>query len=127
MRRQCAWAIAAVLCGAPACGIDGSKSGDRELCTAVGDPAVECEPVALGGAEDACWRLVQCSAIPVANPESQPSCCFDWAACVEHIEHLPDQQFESALACIESSSCDDLKPRAGRAHGADLPACLEQL
>ncbi len=83
---------------------------------------LDCEPVALAGAEEACWRLVQCGAVPVTNPESDPSCCFDWATCVNRIESLPDEQFELALACIEASQCDELKGESG-----ELPRCLEQL
>ena len=121
MRRRCATAaLAAVLFSAAACAVDGPRSGDRDPCS--GDDDMDCDPVALAGAEEACWRLVQCGAVPAANPESEPSCCFDWAACVNRIESLPDDQFELALACIEASQCDELKAESG-----DLPRCLDQL
>jgi hypothetical protein len=121
MWRRCAMASFAALSIVAACGIEGERpsDGSRGSC-AEGD---DCEPVAVTGAEDACWRMVQCRAVPVANPESDPSCCFDWAACVHQVEALPDDEFEQALACIESSTCDELRP-AQRGH---MPRCLEQL
>lgn len=112
--------LAALLC-AGACGIDGPRPPARGHCSPEGDPRLGCEPVALASAEDACWRLVECGAVPVANPESDPSCCFDWGACVTRVESMPDEQFELAMACIESSSCEETRPAS---HGA-LPRCLE--
>lgn len=126
MCRRCALAtLAALLFGTAACGNDGPKPGVRGNCATARGPLLECDPVPLSGAEDACWRLVQCGAIPVANPESEPGCCFDWAACVDYVEALPDQRFELALACIEAAACDDLKSRGSPDRPTDLPACLE--
>ena len=114
--------LAALLCASAACGIDPPPSTARGRCASDGDTGPDCEPVALASAEDACWRLVECGALPVANPESDPSCCFDWGACVNHVDSLPDEQFEMSLACIEASACDELKPGAAGA----LPRCLDQ-
>ena len=113
--------LAALLCIAGACGIDPPRSAARGPCTSDTDTGPDCEPVALASAEDACWRLVQCGALPVANPESDPTCCFDWGACVNHVDSLPDEQFEMSLACIEASTCDDLKPGSG----GGLPHCVD--
>jgi hypothetical protein len=124
MWRRCATASFAAMMGlAAACGIevDGPRDSARTNCATDGD--LDCEPIAVTGADDACWRMVQCRAVRVTNPESDPSCCFDWAACVHHVEALPDDEFEQALACIESASCDELKP----AQRGQLPRCLEQL
>jgi hypothetical protein len=108
--------LTALLCGA--CGIDGGKPVDR--CAGSAGTLIECGgPGPLSGAEDACWRLVQCGSIPAATPDSDPG-GFDWGACVEHVEYLPDDQFEAALACIEAARCDEL-----RAPAHALPACLE--
>ena len=120
--------FAALLCGAPACGIDGPKAGARNQCATSQGSLLECDQASLGGAEDACWRLVECGAIPAANSESEPDCCFDWATCVSHVDALPDEQFEQALACIEAGTCDELRPRGstgstGRSAGP--PACLQ--
>jgi hypothetical protein len=108
-----------------ACGIDGSKPIDRDRCAASGGTLLECGPGPLASAEDACWRLVQCGSIPAANPALDPTLGFDWAACVEHVEYLPDDQFESALACVEAARCDELRVRGGPGHLGDLPACLD--
>jgi hypothetical protein len=126
MSRPCALAtLAALVVGGPACGNDASKSEARRVCVNAAGPLLECDPVPLAGAEDACWRLVQCGAIPVTNPESDPDRGFDWSACVDAIEALPDQRFELALSCIEAASCDELKSRGARARPTDPPACLE--
>jgi hypothetical protein len=118
--------FAALLCAGWACGIDGTKPVDsHDRCAEAGGSLTECGPAALSGAEDACWRLAQCGAIPVANPEADPSCCFDWAACVARVGALPDEQFESALACIEAATCDELRGRAAAGRAADLPTCLD--
>jgi hypothetical protein len=125
MIRRCAMAtVAALLCGAPACGADDTKAG-ADRCASASGALSECGPTSLAGADDACWRLAQCGAIPVANAESSPDCCFDWSTCVEHVEGLPDEQFELALACIEAATCDELKARSSPGRAADLPACLE--
>jgi hypothetical protein len=118
--------LAALLSGATACGNDAPKAEARAACVNAAGPLIECDPVPLAGAEDACWRLVQCGAIPVANPESEPDGGFDWSACVDFIERLPDQRFELALACIEASACDELKAGGGQARPSEPPACLDQ-
>ncbi len=115
--------VAALLFGVPACGTDGIKP-EVDRCTSASGLA-ECGLTSLAGAEDACWRLAQCGAIPVANAESEPDCCFDWATCVEHVEGLPDEQFELALACIEAATCDELRSRSAPGRTAEPPACLE--
>jgi hypothetical protein len=127
MSRRCAVAaFAALLCGALACGVDSPKPDARELCAMSGRPLRECDQGSLVGAEDACWRLVQCGAIPAANPDSDPSCCFDWAACVNHVDGLPDEQFEQALACIEAATCAELGPRRAAGTPAGYPACVDR-
>src|SRR5687768_2489420 len=106
MRRRAMPISAAMiaLCALIACDGD-PKPGARGPCASPTGPAIDCTPVPLDSAEDACWRLVECGAIPVVNPESEPNCCLDWAACVETIEDLPDQDFELALACLEAAPC----------------------
>jgi hypothetical protein len=126
-RESRAAAFALLLCGAAGCDVDGGpRPGAHERCGSAGAVLAECGPAALAGAEDACWRLVECGAVPAANPESNRSCCLDWASCVDYVEGLPDEQFEAALACIESAACDELRPRGVRAAG-QTPACLDQL
>jgi hypothetical protein len=120
----------AALLLAGGCGLDGGKPVDSHARCAEGAALTECGSASLTGAEDACWRLVQCSAIPVTNPESDPSCCFDWAECVARVGALPDEQFESALACIEAATCDELRGGAAPAdevsgRPGELPGCLD--
>lgn len=120
-------AFALLLCGAAACDVDGEpRPGARERCGSAAAPLAECGPAPVAGAEDACWRLVECGAVPAANPESNPSCCLDWASCVDYVEGLPDEQFEAALACIASATCDELRPHGMRA-ATQAPACLDSL
>jgi hypothetical protein len=119
--------LVTLLVGAPGCADDAAGLDEASSECAGSDGLVpECDPAPVAGAEDACWRLVQCGAIPVANPESDPSCCFDWAACVAHVDHLPDQQFELALACVESTTCEEQRAGSSADRAAELPFCLER-
>lgn len=110
-----------------ACDFEGSKAGVRGECGATGaGPLQECERTEVVSAEDACWRLVECGAIPVVNPEMEPDCCFDWARCVGFLEDLPDPQLELALTCVEAAPCDSLKWNGSPNRPNDeLPPCLE--
>jgi hypothetical protein len=119
-------ALAAALATA-ACDIEGSKPGVRSQCAVGAGPLEQCERVELLSPEDACWRLVECGSIPVANPEAEPDCCFDWARCVDYLEELPDPQLEQSLACLEVAPCDSLKWNGSPNRPNDeLPPCLAQ-
>jgi hypothetical protein len=110
-----------------ACDVDGPKPGVREPCSTAAGPLQECERVELMSAADACWRLVECGAIPIANPEADPECCFDWTSCVDYIEELPDPQYELTLACLEAATCDELKWNGSPNRPNDeLAPCLDQ-
>ena len=113
---------------AAACGVDSDRStpGLRGPCGSAGGPLSECEGTPIVSAEDACWRLVECGAIPVANPEDDPGCCFDWARCVDYVEELPDLDFEVALTCIEHAPCDHLTAGGSPDRTNGRPPCLEQ-
>ena len=115
-------AVALVCAG---CSADESTPGVRSVCAEPSGPLGECAAMPLASADEACWRLVECGAIPVANPEDEPDCCFDWAECVEYIEELPDPQYELSLACIESASCEALRAGGSPDRTNDLPPCLE--
>jgi hypothetical protein len=120
--------LMALVALAASCDFEGSKPGVRGECSAYpGGPLQECERVEVVSPEDACWRLVECGAIPVVNPEAEPDCCFDWARCVGYLEDLSDPQLELALACVEVSPCDSLKWNGSPNRPNDeLPPCLAQ-
>ena len=60
---------------------------------------------------DACWRMVDCGAIPVYQTNENQ---FDFDDCVETIETMLDTQQQLTIACIAVSTCDQLKLRTGR-------------
>lgn len=122
-------ALVASACGAisaSACGTDEQTPGFRGPCAEPGGPFGECPLTSVTSADEACWRLVECGVIPVANPEEQPDCCFDWARCVDFVEELPEAQFELTLACVESNTCEALRARGSPDRTQDLPPCLDQ-
>jgi hypothetical protein len=119
--------IALAACAAAGCDDEGSKSGVRGECASAGGPLEQCDRVDLISPEDACWRLVECGAIPIANPEEEPECCFDWERCVNYMEGLNDPAFELSLSCLEAAPCDSLKWNGSPNRPTDeLPPCLEQ-
>ena len=119
-------AIAAALA---ACGDDDTKSGVRGDCAAFGGAGLDCEPVRIQTATEACWRLVECGAIPLENPPDDPGCCLDWQFCVREIERLEDFNRDFVLSCVEHSTCDDLKtdrsPDGTGRGDENLPLCLQ--
>jgi len=121
MSRVSSWfAVVAVLSvSAVGCGDDGSSQGFRGPCAAPG--AIDCPSAPLETAEDLCWRLVECGSIPVAGPEGNS--VFDWPRCVESVNSLDDYQFEFSLACVEASTCDELKTN-GSPNDPGVPVCL---
>jgi hypothetical protein len=119
--------IALAVCAAAGCDDQGSKAGVRGECAFSGGPLEQCDRVELLSQEDACWRLVECGAIPVSNPEDEPDCCFDWAHCVSYMQALPDPAFEQSLSCLEVAPCDSLKWNGSPNRPNDeLPPCLDQ-
>jgi hypothetical protein len=112
-----------------ACGDDGSLRGVRGECASFGGAGLECESPSIETAADACWRLVDCGVIPLANPEGNEECCFDWSRCMSEIEGLDDYNRDLILACVETSSCDELKtdrsPEGPGRNDEALPLCLQ--
>ena len=95
--------------GAAACrdDVEGNPlQGVREPCSTAGGTLLGCDQPPIDTPEDACWRLVECGAIPLEHEENW---VLDWASCVHDIERLSEPRYEFALECIETSSCDDLK------------------
>jgi len=92
-----------------ACGDDATDPGVRDQCADSSGVIIGCTPRAVETPMDACWKLVDCGALP------QSSDNYDWADCVRDIERMIEERQSLVLACVDASTCDDLK--------ADL--CLE--
>lgn len=98
----CLWALATVACGAG----DDTADGTRALC-AEGGALNDC-PDAPRTPEAACWRMVDCGAIPVHHDEPFR---LDWDRCVEEIWETSDIEQRLIVACIAAATCDQLKDR----------------
>jgi len=81
---------------------DDVANGARDLC-AEGGTLNQCPPIARTP-EAACWREVDCGAMPVDADGH-----FDWGDCVQTIEGMREVQQELVIACIADSTCDQLK------------------
>jgi hypothetical protein len=111
------------------CGGDASDPGVRGPCDEAGGGTLGCAPPVIESVEDACWRLVECGAIPVANPEDDPNCCFDWAECVDELGELPSYRLDFTLACIAAAPCSELiwrgSPSRPTRNEEEFPPCLQ--
>lgn len=112
-----------------ACGDDSATPGLRGECSAFSGAGLECESPPIETPADACARLLDCGAIPLENPPDQPDCCFDWARCMAELEGLDDFNREQVFACVEISTCDELKtdssPDSPGRGEPSLPLCLQ--
>lgn len=112
-----------------ACGDDASTPGVRGACGYAEGGGLECDDEPIASASDACWKMVDCGVIPVANPNDDENCCLDWAHCVEEIEGLDDTNQGLVLSCVETSSCDALKtdrsPEGPGRFENGLPLCFQ--
>ena len=88
---------------------DDVADGTRGLC-AEGGELNDCKD-APQTPWDACWRMVDCGAIPVYETDEN---ALDWDDCVEGIETMLEAQQRLTIACISASTCDQLKLRTGR-------------
>jgi len=80
-----------------------SAAGARSEC-AYGGELVAC-PEAERTPEGACWRLVDCAAIPIKNANGN----FDWGKCVDRIDTRIESVQREIIDCIAVSTCDELK------------------
>ena len=83
---------------------DDQADGTRAVC-AEGGALNDCDDNVVD-AHDACWRMVDCGAIPLHHDEGFR---LDWDNCVGTIEDMPDPQRRLVIACIGASTCDQLK------------------
>lgn len=88
-----------------ACGPgDDTTDGTRGQCAEGG--ALNACPEADRTAEGACWRLVDCGAIPL---HADPNYVFDWDTCADTLESLTADRERLVIDCIAASACDQLK------------------
>ena len=73
------------------------------LCSEGG--ALDSCPDTVRTPEDACWRLVDCGAIPLSSTTNK----FTWGKCIDAIEGQDAAAEQLIIACIAQSSCDALK------------------
>ncbi len=107
------------------CDYEGAAPGVRGQCAAASG-----EPLCVSSVEtpeDACWKLVECGSIPVANEEEQNF--FDYANCLNRFDAIGEHRSALSMACIEASTCDQLRfengPNQPRNNSEGMPACLE--
>ena len=79
--------------------------GTRGQCAEGG--ALNACPEADRTPEGACWRLVDCGAIPLKADD--PNRRFDWNDCVDGIEGMTDDRQRLVVDCIAADTCDSLK------------------
>ncbi len=84
-----------------------NADGTRGQCAEGGE--LEACPEAERTAEGACWRLVDCGAIPLDSGSDNPD-RFDWNNCVTSIMRLTDDRQRVVIDCIAAATCDSLKP-----------------
>lgn len=88
---------------------DDTADGARAQC-GEGGALTDCADSARTP-EGACWRLVDCGAIPLHHDETFRS---DWNRCVEEIWDAPTVQQSLIVACVAASTCDQLKSDSDR-------------
>ena len=81
-----------------------ANDGTRARC-AEGGALTTC-PDADRTPEAACWRLVDCAAIPAKSDDGD---VFDWDHCMATLESFNSTGELLAIDCIRSSTCDQLK------------------
>ncbi len=94
----------AAIC-AVGCGGDEVVEGAHGQC-AFGGELNDC-PDSARTAEGACWRLVDCAAIPLSNDEDPNG--FDWGVCVDYLESRVAERQRLMINCIAASTCDELR------------------
>lgn len=98
-------ALAPLVASLVACGAgDDVVGGARGYCAAGGE-LTDC-PDTAPTAQAACWRLVECGAIPVEHDEDFR---LDWGSCVDRIQDQPAEYQRLVINCISASTCDQLR------------------
>jgi hypothetical protein len=102
MRSRFLW-IPIVVASLAACDGTDAADGARGRCASGGALAGCADD--LSTPEGACWRLVECGSYPVDGAEDGD---LDWGRCVNEIESMPSARAPLVIACIASSTCDEL-------------------
>lgn len=102
------WWIPAVLAIA-ACSDDNVNEGAHAQC-AFGGELNDC-PDAARTSEGACWRLVDCGAIPASyeNPDNPDDRRFDWGVCVDRFDSRTADRRRLAINCVAAAQCAELR------------------
>ena len=119
--RSASLLVAACALLAAACDDTESKDGARGSC-ASGGALAGC-PDSERTAEAACWRLVECGSYPLEGPEDEPN-ARDWGRCVDDINRMVEERAELVIACVASSTCDELQAPGSPTPYED-PACFD--
>lgn len=108
MKGWTAGLVLAAFC-AFACGGDDTIEGARGQC-AFGGELNDC-PDAERTSEGACWRLVDCGAIPAgySNPDDPDDRRFDWGTCADVLDGQTADRRRLVINCIAASVCDELR------------------
>lgn len=112
----------ASVCALVGCTGDDASWGGRGAC-AYGGALTDC-PDAERTAEAACWRLVDCGAIPVSHEDDG---FFDWGSCVDRINSRIVERRRLITSCIATSVCDELRMQGSptpRNHQARAMRCF---
>lgn len=97
--------LTVVLLALVACGTgDDTADGVRARC-AEGGELTSCADTPRTPME-ACWRMVDCGALPLHQEEDFRD---DWDNCVDAIEGMRESAQQLTIACIGSSTCDQLR------------------
>lgn len=117
--------VAALALCVAACDSVEDLDGARGSC-ASGGALAGC-PDSARTIEDACWRLVECGSYPLeAINDDGTDCtnCRDYGQCVDRLESMIEQRARVVVACVVSSTCDELKAPGSPTPYAD-PACFD--
>jgi hypothetical protein len=104
--RSASLLVAAIALSAAACDDTDSKDGARGSC-ASGGALAGC-PDDERTAEAACWRLVECGSYPLESDNPDPN-TRDWGSCLNRLDGMVAERAELVIACIVSSTCDELQ------------------
>jgi hypothetical protein len=84
-----------------ACGDGVGTSGE----CAFGGALTDCDDAELTP-EGACWRLVECGALPIEGTDEFTP---DWGNCVDGIADLTPDRERLVLRCVAAATCDELR------------------
>jgi hypothetical protein len=125
MRSRLLWLGAGLALCAAACDDTEDLDGARGSCAAGGTLA-GCED-SDRTAEAACWRLVECGAYPLEaknDDGTDDPGGLDFGRCLNRLESLPEERARVVIACVVSSTCDELWSPGSPTPYAE-PACFQ--